>query len=111
MRSSSGARPDAKSPPAQPSRSAIGVELTWPGSFAKLAHFVVKARGEAILSLRPRGRDCESAVSRPSCTACKCTEPLYVLRMRYLVKARVKAGRERSLLKAIQDGTLGQGSI
>jgi len=31
--------------------------------------------------------------------------------MRYLVKARVKVGRERDLLKAIQDGSLGRGSI
>lgn len=31
--------------------------------------------------------------------------------MRYLVKARVKSGRESALLKAIDDGTLGQGSV
>jgi hypothetical protein len=31
--------------------------------------------------------------------------------MRYLVKARVKRGRERALLKAIKDGTLGEGSV
>lgn len=31
--------------------------------------------------------------------------------MRYLVKARVKPGKKQSLLRAIQDGTLGQGSI
>ena len=31
--------------------------------------------------------------------------------MRYLVKARVKPGRERELLRAIQDGTLGKGSV
>jgi hypothetical protein len=31
--------------------------------------------------------------------------------VRYLVKARVKAGKEKSLLRAISDGTLGQGSI
>jgi len=31
--------------------------------------------------------------------------------MRYLVKARVKPGKTESLLKAIQDGTLGKGSI
>src|SRR5688572_29675358 len=31
--------------------------------------------------------------------------------MRYLVKARVKPGRERPLLEAITDGTLGRGSI
>lgn len=31
--------------------------------------------------------------------------------MRYLVKARVKSGREKALLKAVNDGTLGQGSI
>jgi hypothetical protein len=31
--------------------------------------------------------------------------------MRYLVRARVKAGREHGLLKAIDDGTLGQGSV
>jgi hypothetical protein len=31
--------------------------------------------------------------------------------MRYLVRARVKPGREHQLLKAIEDGTLGQGSV
>ena len=31
--------------------------------------------------------------------------------MRYLVKARLKPGKEQSLLRAIQDGTLGRGSI
>jgi len=31
--------------------------------------------------------------------------------VRYLVKARLKPGREQALLKAIADGTLGQGSI
>jgi len=31
--------------------------------------------------------------------------------MRYLVKARVKEGLHQDLLKAIQDGSLGQGSI
>ena len=31
--------------------------------------------------------------------------------MRYLVKARVKSGKEKALVKAIKDGTLGQGSI
>jgi hypothetical protein len=31
--------------------------------------------------------------------------------MRYLVKARVKAGKERDLLRAVADGTLGRGSI
>ena len=31
--------------------------------------------------------------------------------MRYLVTARVKAGRERDLARAIEDGTLGSGSI
>jgi len=31
--------------------------------------------------------------------------------MRYLVKARVKPGREKALLAAIHDGTLGRGSI
>jgi hypothetical protein len=31
--------------------------------------------------------------------------------MRYLVRARVKPGCEQSLLKAIEDGTLGQGSV
>ncbi|HEV2318841.1 MAG TPA: hypothetical protein VGV18_03775 [Verrucomicrobiae bacterium] len=31
--------------------------------------------------------------------------------MRYLVKARVKQGRERALLQAIAEGSLGQGSI
>jgi hypothetical protein len=31
--------------------------------------------------------------------------------MRYLVKARVKPGREQALLRAILDGSLGRGSI
>ena len=31
--------------------------------------------------------------------------------MRYLVRARVKPGEERSLLQAIEDGTLGNGSV
>src|SRR5678816_3082664 len=31
--------------------------------------------------------------------------------MRYLVKARVKRGQEKALLRAIEDGSLGKGSI
>jgi hypothetical protein len=31
--------------------------------------------------------------------------------MRYLVRARVKPGCEQALLKAIEDGTLGHGSV
>jgi hypothetical protein len=31
--------------------------------------------------------------------------------MRYLVKARVKAGKEKALLQAIRDGSLGRGSV
>jgi hypothetical protein len=31
--------------------------------------------------------------------------------MRYLIKARVKPGKEQALLKAIDDGTLGRGSV
>jgi hypothetical protein len=31
--------------------------------------------------------------------------------MRYLVRARLKPGRERALLQAVEDGTLGQGSV
>jgi hypothetical protein len=31
--------------------------------------------------------------------------------MRYLVKARVKSGRDKALLQAVADGTLGRGSI
>lgn len=31
--------------------------------------------------------------------------------MRYLVRARVKTGREQALLKAIEDGSLGRGSV
>ena len=31
--------------------------------------------------------------------------------MRYLVKARVKPGKQQSLLRAIRDGSLGRGSI
>jgi hypothetical protein len=31
--------------------------------------------------------------------------------MRYLVKARLKAGQEKSLLKAVANGSLGRGSV
>jgi hypothetical protein len=31
--------------------------------------------------------------------------------MRYLVKAKLKPGREAALLKAVEDGTLGAGSV
>ena len=31
--------------------------------------------------------------------------------MRYLVTARVKAGKEKALLRAIEEGTLGRGSV
>ena len=31
--------------------------------------------------------------------------------MRYLVKARVKPGREKALVQAIENGTLGKGSV
>jgi hypothetical protein len=31
--------------------------------------------------------------------------------MRYLVKARVKSGKETALLRAIENGTLGEGSV
>src|SRR4030095_8416178 len=31
--------------------------------------------------------------------------------MRYLVRARVKPGREKALLRAIREGTLGKGSV
>ena len=36
---------------------------------------------------------------------------MYLRPVRYLVKARVKAGQERPLLQAIADGSLGRGSI
>jgi hypothetical protein len=36
---------------------------------------------------------------------------VYLLSVRYLVKARVKPGQEKALLQAVTDGTLGQGSI
>jgi hypothetical protein len=36
---------------------------------------------------------------------------MYLHTVRYLVKARLKAGQEKLLLKAISDGSLGQGSI
>jgi len=36
---------------------------------------------------------------------------LYVRVVRYLVKACVKRGREKALLQAVADGTLGRGSI
>jgi hypothetical protein len=35
----------------------------------------------------------------------------YNPRMRYLVRARVKPGREAALLKAVEAGTLGEGSV
>lgn len=41
----------------------------------------------------------------------RCSQQGKIQLMRYLVRARVKRGREQSLLKAIEDGTLGQGSI
>src|SRR3954471_5482911 len=37
--------------------------------------------------------------------------PYISLDVRYLVTARVKAGRERDLLRAIESGTLGRGSV
>jgi hypothetical protein len=36
---------------------------------------------------------------------------MYLPNMRYLVKARVKGGKERALARAIEEGTLGQGSV
>jgi hypothetical protein len=39
------------------------------------------------------------------------TRTLNLLNMRYLVRARVKPGRERALLEAIERGTLGEGSV
>jgi hypothetical protein len=36
---------------------------------------------------------------------------MVVLRVRYLVKAKVKAGKEKALLAAIDNGSLGRGSI
>lgn len=36
---------------------------------------------------------------------------VYLQGMRYLVKARVKSGCERTLAKAIEEGTLGRGSV
>jgi hypothetical protein len=36
---------------------------------------------------------------------------VYLEGMRYLVKARVKSGCERTLAKAIEEGTLGRGSV
>jgi hypothetical protein len=36
---------------------------------------------------------------------------MYIHPVRYLVKARVKAGQEKPLLKVIADGSLGRGSI
>jgi hypothetical protein len=36
---------------------------------------------------------------------------MYLHIVRYLVKARVKAGQEKPLLQAIADGSPGQGSI
>jgi len=39
------------------------------------------------------------------------SNPLHQTVMRYLVRARVKPGREKCLLEAIDRGTLGQGSV
>ncbi len=40
------------------------------------------------------------------------TSPVQIIKiMRYLVKARVKPGREAELLQAIEAGTLGAGSV
>jgi hypothetical protein len=36
---------------------------------------------------------------------------VYLRVMRYLVKARVKRGREKALLRAVAEGSLGRGSI
>ncbi len=36
---------------------------------------------------------------------------MYLQAMRYLVKARVKPGQEKALLRAVADGSLGRGSI
>ncbi|HEX4639341.1 MAG TPA: hypothetical protein VH170_07635 [Chthoniobacterales bacterium] len=36
---------------------------------------------------------------------------MLILFVRYLVKAKLKPGREASLLRSIDDGTLGKGSI
>ena len=36
---------------------------------------------------------------------------MYLPAMRYLVKARVKRGQEKALLRAVADGSLGRGSI
>jgi hypothetical protein len=43
---------------------------------------------------------------------CSCSfRVMLPLLMRYLVKARVKSGREHDLVRAVDDGTLGHGSI
>ena len=41
----------------------------------------------------------------------ECVRPRYNVRMRYLVRARVKPGREAALLEAIDRCTLGRGSV
>ena len=46
-----------------------------------------------------------------SCRICTGRRLHYVFRMRYLVKARVKPGKDKALLAAIRDGSLGRGSI
>ena len=56
------------------------------------ALLAVGRRGKVVRRLHPRG----SSVWFP---------------MRYLVKARVKKGHESALMKAVQDGTLGRGSV
>ena len=37
--------------------------------------------------------------------------PCYIAFMRYLLKARVKSGKDRALVRAVDQGTLGRGSI
>ena len=56
------------------------------------------------LEIRPL---CIDSYRRPS-TLIKLS---YVSLMRYLVKARVKPGRQKSLLQPLRDGSLGRGSI
>src|SRR4051812_18342751 len=61
-------------------------------------------------SLRLPSRSDRSPVPSPH-SACPRTYPCENRNMRYLVRGRVKPGREQALCEAIERGTLGAGSI
>ena len=64
------------------------------------------------LRLQGLGASVEKRQAPLSCSALVSLSVLfYIVVMRYLVKARLKPGKEKALLNALQQGTLGQGSI